>query len=98
MQYRPSNLLDRAGSVSVHTGRRTAPQGAVELCHGVSLELPLQTFLIVLADAPEELEGDAEKCHANAGDSEHGFRSDMPGGGEETGIDRIPVPDHLLDH
>ena len=95
MQYRPSDLLYRARSIGVHTGRHTAHQGVVELCDCVSLELSLQTLFIILAYAPEELEGDTKKGDANAGDSEHGLSCDVPRGGKKAGIDGVPVPDHL---
>ena len=51
--------------------------------------------VVLLDRAPEELERHDEQDDADAGACEHACRGDVPGGGDEAGVDCVPVPEHL---
>jgi len=65
----------------------------------VSLSVPTDEILIVLLDAAsEQLEEHHQEDDANAGTGHHACAADAPGGGDEAGIDCVPIPEHLGFH
>lgn len=52
--------------------------------------------VVLLGQAAEELEGHDEEDDADAGAGEHALGLDLPGLGDEAGVDDVPVPEHLV--
>lgn len=56
-----------------------------------AMEIPVELAL----ETAEELEGDHEEDDTDTGASEGAFAGDLPGSGDETAVDGIPIPEHL---
>lgn len=50
--------------------------------------------VVLPAQSPDGLDGHAEKEDTDDTTGEHGLRADMPGRGQEAGVDGVPVPKH----
>ena len=54
-----------------------------------------QVAVILALNTPDHLERDDKQDNADAGGGERAVGADVPGAGEEAGIDDEPVPEHL---
>ena len=79
-------VLVAAGVASVFVRIRRSGSSGVDAAK-VVVELALETA--------EELEDHDEEDDANAGAREGPLAGDVPGAGDEAGVDRVPVPEHL---
>lgn len=57
-----------------------------------SLELAEKKGVVLVAYASQELKTHDEQGSADAGCDEHGIVGNVPGGGDEAGVDDVPVP------
>lgn len=53
--------------------------------------------VVLLGQAAEELESHDEEDDTDAGTREHALGLDLPGLGDEAGVNDVPVPEHLVD-
>lgn len=102
IQNRPHNLLPRAGAKSRYFGSdglylvgEIGVDLVVLLVVVVGAVLSDQKAVVLFGGAAEHFEGDDQQHNADAGAGKDAAGGDLPGLGDEAGVDGVPVPEHL---
>lgn len=96
MQECTHGLLEHGGTEAGGESRIAGRTAMLGVGRGQGGAVTADDEAVKLLDGPaQQLEAHDQTDDADAGAGKHAVRGDVPGRGDEAGVNRVPVPKHL---